>query len=57
MPVKSRLNFFEKLALKRGKVSMEAEIQQEEKEAAEADGEVIQHPRTDVKGAYQFIHF
>lgn len=49
---KSGLSFFDRLSSRRGKISVEAEIQEEEKEAAEADGEVVKPEVTDVKGMH-----
>lgn len=44
------VGFFDKLAIRRGKKSLEAEIREEEMEAAEANDEAAREPVTDVKG-------
>ncbi|KAF8323165.1 hypothetical protein DL93DRAFT_2162355 [Clavulina sp. PMI_390] len=43
------LSFFDRWAVRKGQKSVEAEIEEEEKETAEADGEVVKHYVTDVK--------
>lgn len=47
------LGFFDRLAFRKGKKSVEAEVEEEEREAAEENGEYIEPIITDVKGESQ----